>query len=142
MENEMRMEMDASQENPVDEAICAHCDEVLHADDQVEFTWPTGARMRELRHRWCLPRLFWMNVYRVRREYGGPEEGGWYYDAGILVASVPVAAEAMTDAFWKSERERLETLLGADLGRYERLDVNLEEALGAPFFPEERPHYC
>ena len=32
----------------------------------------------------------YVNAYIVTREYGGPEEGGWYYDAGYPVASVPV----------------------------------------------------
>lgn len=26
--------------------------------------------------------MFFVNVYEVDRCYGGPEEGGWYYDAG------------------------------------------------------------
>ena len=25
---------------------------------------------------------YYVNVYEYSREYGGPEEGGWYYDAG------------------------------------------------------------
>lgn len=25
---------------------------------------------------------YYVNVYEYEREYGGPEEGGWYYDAG------------------------------------------------------------
>ena len=32
----------------------------------------------------------YVNAYIVTREYGGPEEGGWYYDAGYPVASMPV----------------------------------------------------
>jgi|TARA_R110000796_G_scaffold214879_2_gene330865 hypothetical protein len=27
-----------------------------------------------------------VNVYEVDRSYGGPEEGGWYYDTGTLVS--------------------------------------------------------
>lgn len=37
--------------------------------------------------------LMYLNAYRVTRHYGGPEEGGWWYDAGEVLASVPVAAE-------------------------------------------------
>jgi hypothetical protein len=36
-------------------------------------------------------RLF-VNVYLVSRVYGGPEEGGWWYDSGEPLASVPVPA--------------------------------------------------
>ena len=41
-----------------------------------------------------------VNVYLVSREYGGPEEGGWYYDAGQLLKCMPVPpskAEALLD---------------------------------------------
>ena len=32
----------------------------------------------------------WLAVYEIHSEYGGPEEGGWYYQAGTLVASASV----------------------------------------------------
>jgi len=35
------------------------------------------------------PRVY-VNAYSVHRAYGGPEEGGWYYDAREPLASVPV----------------------------------------------------
>lgn len=35
--------------------------------------------------------VLYVNVYRVTRHYGGPEEGGWWYDAGEPLASVPIA---------------------------------------------------
>lgn len=28
---------------------------------------------------------WYVNVYEVYRAYGGPEEGGWYYDEGTLI---------------------------------------------------------
>jgi hypothetical protein len=34
-----------------------------------------------------------VNVYDVSSNYGGPEEGGWYYDAGELLESLPAANE-------------------------------------------------
>jgi len=34
-----------------------------------------------------------VNVYRVDRCYGGPEEGGWYYDAGEIVETHIVVGE-------------------------------------------------
>lgn len=33
-------------------------------------------------------RPVWVNVYRVDRCYGGPEEGGWWYDVYECVESV------------------------------------------------------
>lgn len=35
-------------------------------------------------------RLLYVNAYLVTRQYGGPEEGGWWYDTGTPLASVPV----------------------------------------------------
>lgn len=32
----------------------------------------------------------WVNVYSVTRDYGGPEEGGWWYNHKILIESVQV----------------------------------------------------
>lgn len=32
----------------------------------------------------------WMNIYEVDREFGGPEEGGWYYDTGEVEVSIPL----------------------------------------------------
>lgn len=32
----------------------------------------------------------YVNAYRVTLGYGGPEEGGWWYDLGEPLASIPV----------------------------------------------------
>lgn len=37
--------------------------------------------------------LRYVNAYRVARFYGGPEEGGWWYDGGEPLASIPIEAE-------------------------------------------------
>ena len=42
------------------------------------------------KHEIWISRVY-VNAYEVTREYGGPEEGGWYYDAGEPMASVPVS---------------------------------------------------
>lgn len=36
--------------------------------------------------------LLYVNAYLVCRVYGGPEEGGWWFNAGEPLASVPVEA--------------------------------------------------
>ena len=33
--------------------------------------------------------LVFINVYEVSRQYGGPEEGGWWYDHFACVGSIP-----------------------------------------------------
>jgi hypothetical protein len=32
----------------------------------------------------------WVTLYLVDRAYGGPEEGGWWYDTGEVIATWPV----------------------------------------------------
>ena len=36
---------------------------------------------------------FWVTVYFVDRNYGGPEEGGWWYDWYELTKSIPASSE-------------------------------------------------
>lgn len=36
----------------------------------------------------------YLNVYAVTRHYGGAEEGGWWYNTGEPLASVPILAES------------------------------------------------
>lgn len=42
-----------------------------------------------------MTKRFYINAYAVTRHYGGPEEGGWWYNAGEPLASVPIQAERL-----------------------------------------------
>lgn len=46
----------------------------------------------------------YVNIYAVSRCYGGPEEGGWWFEAGEPVGSVPIE---MTE----TEQRALHTLI-------------------------------
>ena len=37
--------------------------------------------------------LFWVAVYLIQMEWGGPEEGGWWYEEGGLVTAPDIYAE-------------------------------------------------
>jgi hypothetical protein len=39
----------------------------------------------------------YINVYSVTRHYGGPEEGGWWYNSGTPLASVPIQVERLDE---------------------------------------------
>jgi hypothetical protein len=39
--------------------------------------------------------LLYVNAYEVSRPYGGPEEGGWWYDSYSPLASIPVLADVV-----------------------------------------------
>ena len=85
----------------------------------------------------------WVNAYVVTRHYGGPEEGGWWYDAGEPLASVPVRSRDLALV----EQGRLESLLadhahgniGSVLGGAE-VRVHIEHRF-AQAWPAQRPHY-
>lgn len=84
---------------------------------------------------------FWVNVYSIHRCFGGPEEGGWWYDTGDPVASIPVKglsrAEHLAKA-WRKQcpktNKRYSVLGGEDW------DVKVETNFAAPW-PATRPHY-
>jgi hypothetical protein len=41
-----------------------------------------------------------IGIYDVERMYGGPEEGGWYYNWNTWVASIPVLKDRRESAKW------------------------------------------
>jgi hypothetical protein len=82
-----------------------------------------------------------VNVYEVDRAYGGPEEGGWYYDTGTLVLSrqVPTAdaesvRENLRGEYPNNGRSSSVIYRGGDYR------VCIEDGPGADY-PECRPHY-
>lgn len=89
--------------------------------------------------------ITYLNAYNLNRFYGGPEEGGWWYDAGEPVASVPIREEDPVAAIewekylrdkigWTSETD-LHSVMGHD-----EFDIRPEDQFAAPF-PTETPRY-
>jgi len=39
--------------------------------------------------------VWWVSVYSTSQHYGGPEEGGWYYDRWVLQRSIPCQTEVL-----------------------------------------------
>jgi len=109
---------------------CGECDEV------VEF------------HSSRKPEWFSVAIYEVSREYGGPEEGGWYYDAGTrvdeTVRTFPHTPEGIEDA--EKYLDSLHALRFSD--RRDRWDSSVYtsrvylETLPHAHFPRHRPVYC
>jgi hypothetical protein len=89
----------------------------------------------------------YVNAYSVGRYYGGPEEGGWWYDAGTPLASVPFTAD-VTDERLEQEKTRLREEIGWETegqGRYSVVGdddfvVCVEDEF-AQHFPLQTPHY-
>lgn len=85
-----------------------------------------------------------VNVYEVDRIYGGPEEGGWYYDAGRLITSRQVP-----EADAERVRAELEEKYSEGTGRNASWSVLyaggdyqvwIEDKPGADY-PEHTPYY-
>jgi hypothetical protein len=58
----------------------------------------------------------YVNAYIVTRHYGGPEEGGWWFNAGEPLASVPVSDNGDPEVIREDLRVKF-----ADLNRGEHL---------------------
>lgn len=87
--------------------------------------------------------IVWVSAYHVQRAYGGPEEGGWYFDAGELLATLRTTrASAMA----------IELLLAEEYEEYNdpqplsnvnsdgKLQIIWSQAPGRSY-PEETPRY-
>ena len=87
-----------------------------------------------------------VNIYLVDRAEGGPEEGGWWYDYGVLQCSIPVlpketSAEVIEryTPYIASLNEGRNTDIGSMIsdGEYRAI---VEEQSGRDW-PYERPRY-
>lgn len=109
--------------------------------------------------------LKYANAYLTDRVYGGPEEGGWWYDVGEPVMSLPFVARDEDDVDEHGERfiskydnESREVaceqvydlcvMAGVDVPLKEYLKdwqidgfmVTIEDKPGE-YFPQKRPHW-
>ncbi|MFT4026817.1 MAG: hypothetical protein QM676_08465 [Novosphingobium sp.] len=88
-------------------------------------------------------------LYEVDRAYGGPEDGGWYFDTGELVrllalaptedraVSIASRANRLLDRLQRHRRPVSSVLY--DGGRHTAI---VYEWTAPPSFPEQRPHYA
>jgi hypothetical protein len=92
---------------------------------------------------------FIVALYEVDRAFGGPEEGGWWYDTGELRrplalaptndAAVAIAARAnrLLDRLQRHKRP-VDSAAYAG-GRYR---AHVFTTTAPPAYPAERPRYC
>jgi hypothetical protein len=91
---------------------------------------------------------FYVNVYLVDRAYGGPEEGGWWFDYGLFQAEQSTSRHEEDAATREAERlqrwcdeenaqRRSDISSVVSEGRYV---VYVEDEAGADW-PAQRPHY-
>ena len=122
------------------EVLCSRCGGAGHVlVDEIEVACP------RCRGKGAHSEIIYANVFRVTRQYGGPEEGGWWYDAGEVIGSIRVLATDCEDRLRKylmrayedeqCLRGRHSAAGGADVV------IRLEDHEAEPF-PSERPVYC
>lgn len=92
-------------------------------------------------------RIQFVTVYETGRNYGGPQEGGWYYDTGTVVACFPVLRhraerllERVKDRCDRINREERRRCPSSVLSRGDYLVAWLEDRPGEDY-PRERPGY-
>jgi len=91
----------------------------------------------------------YVNAYAVTRHFGGPEEGGWWYNAGEPLASVPLPFTPTGP-----DDGRVGTMVNQLKQRYaDHAEGDIYSVLGgvavevyvedhpARTFPPETPHY-
>lgn len=94
-----------------------------------------------------MSRVQFVNVYETGMAYGGPEEGGWYYDTGVVVKSMPVLRgkaerllERVRDRCDRINRDERRRCPSSVLSRGDYLVAWLEDRPGEDY-PRERPGY-
>ncbi len=87
----------------------------------------------------------YVNAYDHNRSYGGPEEGGWWFDTGTLLGSIPCTNDEQVE----KTKEWLSAVFGPNFeGNHDigsvlcegQLQILVEDELGHDY-PTERPHY-
>jgi len=87
-------------------------------------------------------------LYEIDREYGGSEEGGWWYDTGEL-NRVLCVCRTEEQAYQKANRanallrvlQRGKRDVGSVLYRGGRHAAEVFERIAPKYIPEERPRY-
>jgi hypothetical protein len=74
-----------------------------------------------------------VTVHEIWQQYGGPEEGGWYFQCGEPIENICIFSKTQA----VRELLRLHTKYEDEEGEY---DIRLDQKY-AEYYPSERPHY-
>jgi hypothetical protein len=102
---------------------------------------------------------FWtVAVYLQDREYGGPEEGGWWYDTGRRVDTLAEAGLNPAICVFHNEddaygfADSINAILDITINKQRRSDIGsvlsegrfiaeVHEGWPPEYYPDQRPHY-
>lgn len=115
---------------------------------------PTRVEVEE-KPKWA---IVYIGVYELEQNYGGPEEGGWWYDSGIPVEGFPIRVRLEDGEYKLSDEEKkivaeaeahiapeynFDTSCRTSCGPQRGDDFSLQMTWDKPeAFPKHRPHYC
>ena len=77
--------------------------------------------------------MYYVNLYQTTQCYGGPEEGGWYYEEGVYHSCMG-AYSSQEEAQKKADRLRIRKLAFRDFA------AMVQEHPGENY-PQYQPHY-
>ena len=114
-------------------------------DDMNEFWVAADDPSKRMVREGGRPAVWWsVAVYTSGRAYGGPEEGGWWYDCGELTEHHKIQFfndyyEAVTALHklwdWCTEENK-------DNGDTNLVARGFTEQMPEAFYPKKRPYYC
>ena len=85
-----------------------------------------------------------ITIHETTLNYGGPEEGGWYYQAGFPVLTHCIFSKKQAVQTFIQYFDEYEIAEQPSLGistTYSNYEVNFNNAY-AKVYPEIKPHYC
>lgn len=68
-----------------------------------------------------------VSIYRTEQCYGGPEEGGWWYDVTVLDGSVPFASHEAAEEWMEAAKSQVETINAEEQPDRNRAMANLPD---------------
>lgn len=89
------------------------------------------------------PIRWWVAVFEIDRCYGGPEEGGWWFDAGEVKQVVPASSYEQAEEIRDALSERWPSLDNSSSVIYSGGDYRVGICKSYPEdYPQRVPHYC
>ena len=122
-------------------AICEECGCKI-VEDEDDYNWCPQCETDKVGVEEIARPPLWVSVamYEVGRAYGGPEEGGWWYDVGNLIPETVRCFEAADAPLADQYRELL--LMRWPSTRDQKYSVSVTlERLPPAGFPASRPRY-
>ena len=131
----------------LDERRCYHCDYWKTDEDGYNIGNPEGFYCKHCDNDGHVTLqendIVYVNVYSVTRHYGGPEEGGWWYNWDNCIETYPVKNKRAETILEELESEYASKRYGNIYSVLGGRDIEIRlEAEPKESETKERPYYC